>query len=219
MALRLARLLLTRPGPLLLALWAAPGARRRDVVIPLVGLTGWTMIEAIAEDSAANRAAVGSAMDRGTRAAVLGTHLLSWWVPLLTAGSRRGGSARLWTGIGLLAAGALLRITAVRTLGSAFTAHVRVVAGQRVCRTGVYRLVRHPAYSGLFLLNIAPSVARSSVGGLLVVAVASTASTALRVAVEEQALLRELGAEYRAYQHITPRFVPSLGLRATARFR
>jgi protein-S-isoprenylcysteine O-methyltransferase Ste14 len=51
----------------------------------------------------------------------------------------------------IIVLGLALRWTAIITLGRFFTANVAVLPGHAVVRTGVYRYVRHPAYSGLIL--------------------------------------------------------------------
>ena len=54
----------------------------------------------------------------------------------------------LAVGVALMLLGEGLRIVALRTLGRFFTMRVAVLDGHRVVREGLYRFVRHPAYSG-----------------------------------------------------------------------
>ena len=53
--------------------------------------------------------------------------------------------------LAFLLSGLALRWTAILTLGRFFTPNVAVHPDQRIVRTGVYRYVRHPAYTGLLL--------------------------------------------------------------------
>jgi hypothetical protein len=50
---------------------------------------------------------------------------------------------------GILLLGLGIRIVAIVTLGRAFSANVAMSAGQKLQRSGLYSLVRHPPYLGL----------------------------------------------------------------------
>jgi protein-S-isoprenylcysteine O-methyltransferase Ste14 len=209
-AARIVGLLTRRAVPPLAAALLRPGTRRPDVLLPLLALSVWTAAEALAEDDAANLDAARSSQqqDRGTRYAMLGAHLLAWWLPLLTARHRRSQPARTAAGVGLILAGGALRVTAVLTLGSRFTGHVRTVPQQRVCERGPYAVVRHPSYLGLIGLNVGPALSCGAWPAVAVAAAATLAANACRVQVEESALLEKLGKPYQDYKTRTPRYVP-----------
>lgn len=212
--LRMGRMLLLRSGPPALAVAAIPALHRWDLVAILCGLSAWMLAESIVEDELANRDAVASTHDRGTRFFILGAHLLAWWAPLL--------EAALWVdrphlpvfvaGSVALTFGAVLRIVAIRTLGRSFTAHVQVRDGQGVCGQGVYGLVRHPSYVALFFLNIGSSLAAGAWVSLAIVAACTLYANHRRVEVEEAALSRHLGASYREYCRYVPRWFPAIRL-------
>jgi protein-S-isoprenylcysteine O-methyltransferase Ste14 len=214
-AARIAKLLLTRAAPPTAAVLAVPRLRRADLALPLAGLAGWTLGEALVEHEAANRAAVGGTQDRRTRHGLLGVHLVAWWAPLgvtaLRPGTRSAGALLL--GSAMLVGGAALRITAVRTLGEFFTAHVRVTDEHRICDRGVYAVVRHPSYTGLFLLNVAPAVSCGAWRLAAALAAATAASIGARVAVEERSLAAGLGESYRDYRARVPRWLPRARVR------
>jgi protein-S-isoprenylcysteine O-methyltransferase Ste14 len=200
--------------PPLAAALMRPGTRRPDVLLPLLALSAWTAAEALAEDDAANLAAArGQHQDRGTRYAMVGAHLLAWWLPLLNAPRRHRWPSGPATGVALILAGGGLRVLAIRTLGSRFTGHVRTVPQQPVCDHGPYALVRHPSYLGLLGLNAGPALSRGAWPAALGAAAATMAANACRVRVEEQALLTQLGQPYADYAARTPRFVPRLRAR------
>lgn len=115
---------------------------------------------------------------------------------------------RLGVALGLLSAGAALRVTAVRALGDSFTAHVQVGTGHTLCRKGPYKVVRHPSYLGLMLLNTAPAVAVGGPAALLAGALTAYANSR-RVAVEERALTEKLGDVYTDYADEVPRWIPA----------
>ncbi len=57
--------------------------------------------------------------------------------------------------VALLAAALAFRWTAIFTLGRSFSVNVAIHAAQTLHKTGLYRFVRHPSYSGLLLILLA----------------------------------------------------------------
>lgn len=55
-----------------------------------------------------------------------------------------------------------MRLYAIRTLGRYFTRDVAVSAGQQVVQSGLYHLIRHPAYSGTFLTMLEVGLAMTN---------------------------------------------------------
>ena len=102
-------------------------------------------------------------------------------------------------GVGLMAAGVVLRQWAVGLLGEDFTVDVRVHPGQRVIDTGPYRHVRHPAYSGLLLTLFGMGVALGNWAALAAIVVVPAAGLVCRIRVEERALLAGIGEPYRRF--------------------
>jgi protein-S-isoprenylcysteine O-methyltransferase Ste14 len=119
-------------------------------------------------------------------------------------------TATLVAGVVLMLIGEGLRISALRTLGRFFTMRVAVLEGHTVVRSGLYRFVRHPAYTGWFLLALGTGLYFGSVVGLAGTVV-FVLVLAWRVKVEEAALSEQLGDAYRAYMRDVPsRFLPGL---------
>ncbi|QKG18663.1 methyltransferase family protein [Actinomadura verrucosospora] len=216
---RLLGLLARRAAPPAALALARPAYRRPEVLLPLAVLSAWTVAEVLAEDDEANATAAGGADDAGTRYALVGAHMLAWWVPFLVAprGNRPGRQARLVAGAAMVAAGGGLRVAAIRTLGGRFTGHVRVLPEQQVCASGPYAWVRHPSYVGLLGINAGPAVSAGSPAAAAAMLVATALGNVLRVRVEERLLHERLGAPYARYAAATPRFVPLPGRAARAR--
>ena len=57
--------------------------------------------------------------------------------------------------LALLIAGLAIRWTAIVTLGRSFSANVAIHANQTLHKTGLFRFVRHPSYSGMVILFVA----------------------------------------------------------------
>jgi protein-S-isoprenylcysteine O-methyltransferase Ste14 len=109
-------------------------------------------------------------------------------------------------GVGLAVGGAALCVWAVRALGPAMTAMPEPRAHAPVATRGPYRSVRHPIYSGVLLLCLGVSLARSTWLGLVLTAVLATLFD-VKARYEERLLRRD--PDYVAYAERTrSRFVP-----------
>ena len=103
-----------------------------------------------------------------------------------------------------------MRWVAILTLGRFFTVDVAIQPGHAVVQTGLYRMVRHPSYSGLLIAFLGIGVTFVSWLSILGLLVPITLAVINRVVKEEQALLNSLGPEYAAYCARTKRFIPGL---------
>jgi protein-S-isoprenylcysteine O-methyltransferase Ste14 len=116
----------------------------------------------------------------------------------------------LSTALVLLVLGLALRWTAILTLGPLFTTKVAVRPGQHLVRTGVYRHVRHPAYSGLLLAFLGLGLAFGNWLSLLVSFIPVVVALLYRIRVEERALVETLGRDYADYCRVTRRLIPGV---------
>lgn len=116
----------------------------------------------------------------------------------------------LTVAMAFLLSGLAVRWTAILTLGRFFTPNVAIRAGQRIVRTGVYRYVRHPAYTGLLLAFLGVGVAFNNWLSLLVIIIPVTAALLYRIRVEESVLVEMLGREYTDYRQATRRLFPGI---------
>lgn len=119
-------------------------------------------------------------------------------------------SVQVACGIGLVICGLAVRVVAIRTLGRFFTSTVQVQSGQRVVRSGPYRFIRHPSYTGIFLFCAGVSLALASpVAGALTLLLVLPAYL-YRIRVEERTLIEGLGEEYIEYRRRTRALIPLL---------
>jgi protein-S-isoprenylcysteine O-methyltransferase Ste14 len=112
-----------------------------------------------------------------------------------------------WIGVALTAAGVAIAFWARWHLGTNWSGVVTLKEGHELIRTGPYRTMRHPIYSGILLALLGTSVAIGEVRGLLAVAIAwlSFYTKAHR---EESFLTQEFGERFVEHRSHTGMFLP-----------
>jgi protein-S-isoprenylcysteine O-methyltransferase Ste14 len=110
----------------------------------------------------------------------------------------------------VLLAGICLRATAILSLGKAFSSNVAIRSNQKIYRGGLYRYLRHPAYTGSLLAFLGLGIEVRNWLGFCVLVVPITAAFLYRIHVEEFALNEAFGAEYAAYSRQTKRLIPGI---------
>lgn len=109
-------------------------------------------------------------------------------------------------GLAATATGLGFAVWARRHLGRNWSAIVTVKEGHSLVRTGPYRYVRHPIYTGVLLALSGSALATGEWRGPLAVAVALLAFVQ-KTSVEERRM-RETFPEYEQYRRQTARLVP-----------
>ena len=129
------------------------------------------------------------------------------WVPrVLTRRFLPPGNFFPVLGTVLLAAGLGFSVWARRHLGRNWSAHVAVKEGHALVRTGPYRYLRHPIYTGILLAFLGMVVAIGEWRGLVALAFALLAF-AVKSGQEERRM-REVFPEYEQYRRETAALVP-----------
>ena len=105
-------------------------------------------------------------------------------------------------GLTLFAAGQILRLTAIRTLGWRWSTRVMTVPGEAPVHEGIYRYIRHPNYLGVELEIIAVPLVHSAYLTAAVFGVANAILLRDRIRREEQALEEDNG--YRQAFGLSP---------------
>jgi protein-S-isoprenylcysteine O-methyltransferase Ste14 len=95
-------------------------------------------------------------------------------------------------------------------LGKYFTVDVGIQPGHRVIQDGPYRFVRHPSYSGAIVALAGIGCLTFNYLGLVLILICTSLAYALRIPVEEKALLAQFGSEYEKYAARTKRLVPGI---------
>jgi protein-S-isoprenylcysteine O-methyltransferase len=126
-------------------------------------------------------------------------------------GSFRFGPLNL-LGLGAMVGGVTLRALARKALREQFSYKLRVRDGHRLVREGIYRRVRHPAYTGDIVFHLGLPLLFSSPRGFLVM-LGLIPCFLYRIRIEEEMLVDAFGEEYREYRGDTwallPRFLLS----------
>ena len=115
-----------------------------------------------------------------------------------------------WSGLLLILAGLVVRWAAILTLRKYFTVDVSIRSDHKIVRTGLYRYLRHPAYSGSLLSFFGLAISYSNWVSAIVIFVPITIAFLYRIKVEEEALMSFFGAEYVNYCAATYRLIPGI---------
>jgi len=113
-----------------------------------------------------------------------------------------------YIGVLLIFIGIVVRLTAVLTLKRAFTLNVQTANTQHLIKTGLYHIVRHPAYAGSIMSLLGVPIALKNVIATLIVLLSCIACYWIRIHVEEIALKEYFGNEFKEYALSTYKVIP-----------
>lgn len=117
-----------------------------------------------------------------------------------------------WAGLGLGVVGLVALVEVHRQLGRFWSAYLELQEGHQLITTGVYRRIRHPMYTVLFLLLFATAIV--SANWLFMVLCAGRMLMFFeRMRREEAMLIGQFGDDYRRYQQRTGLLLPRLRAR------
>ncbi len=129
------------------------------------------------------------------------------WAPVLALRLWPRSPAVYCVGFALLIAGLAFAIWARVHLGRNWSGAVTVKEGHELIRTGPYRRVRHPIYSGILAAVIGTALCSGtlrSVLGFLIIAIALTR----KLHMEEAFMREEFPAQYEEYSRQVPALIP-----------
>lgn len=107
-------------------------------------------------------------------------------------------------------AGIALRLWAIIALGRYFRGTVHIQHDHQVVRSGPYRWVRHPSYSGMLLASAALAVWLGNPLSWLAAIGCILLAIMYRIRVEERVLSEALGERYLSYAAATSRLIPGV---------
>jgi len=112
-------------------------------------------------------------------------------------------------GVFLTAAGIFVAIWARYHLGANWSGTVTLKEGHELIRTGPYRSIRHPIYTGILLALLGTAIAIGEVRALIGVAVV-WGSFYIKASREESFLAKEFGDGFAEHRRHTGMFLPRL---------
>jgi protein-S-isoprenylcysteine O-methyltransferase Ste14 len=196
-----------------LAIAGAGGPARFFSHPPLIAMTAVTIALGFAALFTEGHIGSGVREDRSNRWVVAALGVLGIIDAYLPAYTDRidfltfGGEATRWLGFLLYTAGGVLRLAPVFVLGRRFSGLVAIQPEHRLVTNGLYGVIRHPSYLGLFVSVLGWALAfRSGVG--VIIAVMMLVVLLARIKSEERLLSETFGAEYDAYRARTWRLFP-----------
>jgi protein-S-isoprenylcysteine O-methyltransferase Ste14 len=113
-------------------------------------------------------------------------------------------------GLGLLLTGIIIRWTAIYTLGKYFTGTVLIKKDHRFIQSGLYKYLRHPAYTGALLAHLGLGLSFSNWISIGLSLVPFSVAALYRMHVEERTLREAFGEAYISYSRATKRLIPKL---------
>jgi protein-S-isoprenylcysteine O-methyltransferase Ste14 len=118
-------------------------------------------------------------------------------------------------GLALLLAGLAFSVWARVHLGRNWSGAVTIKEGHELIRTGPYRYVRHPIYTGILAAVLGTAICSGTLRAALGLAIIAVAL--LRKLRSEEALLREVfPSQYPQYCEAVPALIPFTGSRRSA---
>jgi protein-S-isoprenylcysteine O-methyltransferase Ste14 len=115
-------------------------------------------------------------------------------------------------GVGITAAGLLFAVWARLHLGGNWSGTVTMKVGHELIRSGPYRWVRHPIYSGLLLAALGTAMEHRQLCGILAWPLIY-AGFSLKIRKEEQFMNTLFGAGYDEYRRTTGALIPRRTIR------
>jgi protein-S-isoprenylcysteine O-methyltransferase Ste14 len=115
-----------------------------------------------------------------------------------------------FAGIVLMLSGVAVRQWAIAVLGRYFSNVIGIQQNQTVVQSGPYRLIRHPSYTGILLIQVGIAFALQSWAAILAAVLIFSLVYGHRILREEGFLVKELGDDYVQYMKHTKRIIPFL---------
>ena len=113
-----------------------------------------------------------------------------------------------YLGLGLIVVGVIIRFIAIRTLGKFFTVKLSIDDEHRLVNTGLYKTIRHPAYTGSMLSFLGLGLNFNNWLSLIVIVIPVYSAFIYRIHVEEKLLLQQPELNYGEYMKQTKRLIP-----------
>jgi protein-S-isoprenylcysteine O-methyltransferase Ste14 len=178
-------------------------------------MLGWLALEILVTIVTRTRRGGGKVQDRGSMLLIwiviaCSMSVSAWAQIALPAATVHNVNWLKTLAVGVLVGGLTIRLAAILSLGRSFSANVAIRTEQKIQRTGLYRIVRHPSYLGLLLIFGAVGLHSHNLASFAIMLVPTTLALLYRIRVEEAVLLEAFGDDYAAYSQETKRLIPGI---------
>lgn len=106
--------------------------------------------------------------------------------------------------------GMALRWGAILSLKRAFTVKVSILKDHKLKKDGLYKWVRHPSYTGMYIYGLGYALSFHSILCIVIIISAVWFSTYSRILVEEEVLESHFGKAYLEYKTKTWKLFPGI---------
>lgn len=118
-------------------------------------------------------------------------------------------TAVMIVGLALTVSGLMISVWARWHLGAQWTGRVGVREGHQLVRSGPYRFVRHPIYSGLLLAFVGSALIYADWRALIAIGLMA-AALAFKLQREERWMREHFAADYQAYHRQVAAIIPGV---------
>lgn len=113
-----------------------------------------------------------------------------------------------YSGILLICGGLAIRWFAIFKLKKAFTVNVSISKDQKIVRSGIYKYIRHPSYSGSLLSFLGLGLVFNNWLTIAIIFIPVCASFLYRISIEEKVLSEAFGNDYTDYMKRSWKLLP-----------
>ncbi len=111
-------------------------------------------------------------------------------------------------GLILIIIGISIRWTAILTLKQFFSVNVTITQNHKIVKSGLYKFIRHPAYTGSLISFLGLGLSFSNWLSLLLIFLPILIIFILRIKAEEELLIKHFGLDYINYRKETKYLIP-----------
>jgi protein-S-isoprenylcysteine O-methyltransferase Ste14 len=111
-------------------------------------------------------------------------------------------------GLTVIIMGITIRLVAIKQLGQFFTVDVTIRENHQLLQNGLYKLVRHPSYTGSLLSFLGLGLSLNNWLSLSIVLLPTLSTFIYRMNIEEKVLIEQFGKQYLDYMAKTKRLIP-----------
>lgn len=114
----------------------------------------------------------------------------------------------IYLGFILVVLGLSVRWYSIRSLGRSFQVNVTIMKDQQLIQHGIYKLIRHPSYTGLLLYYIGLGLIMHNYISIFILLFGPLYAVAMRIRKEEVFLADHFGEDYTEYCKSSSRLIP-----------